>query len=370
MCLQAAQSAVTALNVANIGASGAGILHSSYDVYVQWRYDKVTPSALTVLQLTSSVLFFGHAVYSFKTGSAIVEETQTKVLQEYQDRLRSNRHRKMFQKLKLETIKQNQGNVVSGQAQVIAAIKKISDQNEVFAVLTRSNKMFNKNNIKFAAEGGKITLNGVAVDLSSFGELSKSQQSKFLVNLPPTPEVTLADSYKISEIVTSIFSHDTVMIAGNLLAVNPTNLTAVLSVFETAVQRILVKCLCELLKKVSVNLQNIFREIFPGNDLFVTVLEVVVDFFKEKALNYMTSNQFGMDTTNSELVLKCFQTVVKLVYTNGEVDESTIKDLVVYFMKWLTEKLYRYEEAKQKKAQRGDVRPAKLCYICGGTSYS
>lgn len=76
-----------------MGASGAGILHSSYEIYIQWREDNVVPSTLTILQLSSSVLFFGNAVYNFKTGAAIVEETQTKVLQEYQDGLRSNRHR-------------------------------------------------------------------------------------------------------------------------------------------------------------------------------------------------------------------------------------------------------------------------------------
>lgn len=90
---QTAQSAITAINVINLSASGAGILHSSYEIYIQWREDSVAPSLLTVVQLSSSVLFFGNAVYNFRTGAAIVEETQTKVLQEYQDGLRSNRHR-------------------------------------------------------------------------------------------------------------------------------------------------------------------------------------------------------------------------------------------------------------------------------------
>lgn len=91
--LQAAKSTITALNVINLGASGAGILHSSYEVYIQWREENVAPSMLTVVQLSSSILFFGHAVYNFRTGAAIVEETQTRVLQEYQDGLRSNRLR-------------------------------------------------------------------------------------------------------------------------------------------------------------------------------------------------------------------------------------------------------------------------------------
>jgi len=84
---------VNAIQVLNLSAGGVSLANSGYEVIDQWMNKKQPPSALTILQLGSSVLFFGHAVYNFKGAQNIVDETQARVLQEYQDSLRSNRHR-------------------------------------------------------------------------------------------------------------------------------------------------------------------------------------------------------------------------------------------------------------------------------------
>lgn len=91
--LQSAQMAVTALNVANVGTSGVGIANSTYEVLQQWMVNEQPPSMLTIVQLSSSLLFFGHAVYNFRTTATIIEETQANVISDYQKSLRSNRHR-------------------------------------------------------------------------------------------------------------------------------------------------------------------------------------------------------------------------------------------------------------------------------------
>lgn len=84
---------VNVITVSNIGVNGLGVANNTYEMIDQWRRENAAPSLLAVVQLTSSVLFFGNAVYNFRSASVIVEETQTQVLQDYQDSLRSNRHR-------------------------------------------------------------------------------------------------------------------------------------------------------------------------------------------------------------------------------------------------------------------------------------
>lgn len=85
--------AVNAMNVFNLGAGGASMTISIHDVISQWVTTKEPPSALTLLQLSSYILFFGHAVVNFKTATTIIDETQAKVMQDYNDNLRSNRQR-------------------------------------------------------------------------------------------------------------------------------------------------------------------------------------------------------------------------------------------------------------------------------------
>ena len=78
--------------MASIAAGGLGIANSTYELYQLYSEGR-TPSALMIVQLSSSVLFFGNAVYNFKTAGTIIEETQSKTLMDIQDSLRSNRHR-------------------------------------------------------------------------------------------------------------------------------------------------------------------------------------------------------------------------------------------------------------------------------------
>jgi hypothetical protein len=94
-----ARAAMNTVNVINLAASGVGLANSTYDVFKQWWDDNETPSALTIIQLSASVLFFGQAVYNFTTANMVVEETQARELRDYNDSLRSNRHRKTFSKL-------------------------------------------------------------------------------------------------------------------------------------------------------------------------------------------------------------------------------------------------------------------------------
>ncbi|KAF5306468.1 hypothetical protein FQR65_LT18564 [Abscondita terminalis] len=140
---EGARVTVNVLNIANYDLGAAALANASYEMYDTWR-ESGTISPLSLLQLANT----------------IINEAQTNALQDHEKSLRSNRHRKTFNKLLKETIRQNNGNVQAGRAEVISTISTMSNRDDVLAVLTRNNRRFNKNGVRFAAEGGRITLNG------------------------------------------------------------------------------------------------------------------------------------------------------------------------------------------------------------------
>ncbi|KAF5306470.1 hypothetical protein FQR65_LT18566 [Abscondita terminalis] len=89
---EGARAAVNVLNIANASLGAAALANASYDMYDTWK-EGGTISTLSLIQLGSSVLFFGNAVYSFRTANTIINESQTNALRNHQESLRSNRHR-------------------------------------------------------------------------------------------------------------------------------------------------------------------------------------------------------------------------------------------------------------------------------------
>nr|XP_022906246.1 uncharacterized protein LOC111418045 [Onthophagus taurus] len=169
------------LNGVNLTIGGMGIGNAIYQAI-----SSKTKSPLVIVQLGASILFFSHSVYTFKNIGTIIEESQNQSLSEIELSLRSNRHRRTFNKMLKESIR-TQGES-QGKASVISSIRNTKNVDEVIAVLTRSNKMFNKEGIRFSAVGDQILLNGRPVDMMNFGSMARSDQTTFLETFPPIPE--------------------------------------------------------------------------------------------------------------------------------------------------------------------------------------
>lgn len=75
----------------NLGASGVSMLNSGYDVIDNWVSENKAASLLTIIQLKSSILFFGNVVHHKDPRE--VDEAQARTLQIYQESLRNNRVR-------------------------------------------------------------------------------------------------------------------------------------------------------------------------------------------------------------------------------------------------------------------------------------
>ncbi|XP_018569135.1 uncharacterized protein LOC108909309 isoform X1 [Anoplophora glabripennis] len=379
-----ARAAVDAIAFVNIGASGVAVVNSGYEVIDKWVNENQSPSLLTMVQLTSSILFFGNAVYNFRTCSTIIEETQMRTLQSYQESLRSNRHRKTFTKLVKETIRQNNLNEAQGRAEVISAIRNIQNKDEVFAVLTRSNKDMNKKGIRISASGGEIVLNGVSIDFNEFAAMNKKEASSFLSNLPQSERVpvdTASTRSMVSNILTDFSIRDIESI---------TNITLrLLSFCDGDIQSKIINALHMLLANLPDPIRLLLDQIFPNQSKYIYVMEVVINFFAKAAghleelyKNWIETGDDSyynplfrhIDVKQTKRAVKFFTDAVNMYYTGTHLTELALRELLTFFRCWLTKKIYEY----QQDAERADKRrihsassPSRKmsCSVCGGYYY-
>lgn len=94
MKFQGAGAAIKTIGFVNLGASGASMLNSGYDVIDHWVQENSTVSLLTIIQLKSSILFFGNVIHHKDPRD--IDETQARTLQNYQESLRNNRLRWVY----------------------------------------------------------------------------------------------------------------------------------------------------------------------------------------------------------------------------------------------------------------------------------
>jgi hypothetical protein len=383
-----ARAAMNTVNVINLGASGVGLANSSYDVFKQWWDDNETPSPLTIIQLSASVLFFGQAVYNFRTANMVVEETQARELRDYNDSLRSNRHRKTFSKLIKETIRQNDGNVQRGQADVISTIKNIQNKDEVFATLTRANKDMNHNNIRFAAQNGKITLNGVSIDMGRFSSMGKNEAITFFNTLPNTPNPTAANVRLMETYLGNSFEGiRSIEVAPLALGLVKIFCTADSTIKEKIINTV-SKLIAELLKSTTCYMTSL-NEIFPDHDKYLRLVGMVSSFFQTFVTQVEERYNMWRQTLDETLAepyfteLSCdvtrraaeiFNFVTANFFTGTKLNEDGLRNLLDYFYTWFANQVYLYQERRQRRNRRtihSRVAARKLrCRICWGDYYS
>lgn len=383
----------------NITASGVSLVNSGYDVFDQWYNEQQTPSALTIIQLSSSVLFFGHAVYNFKPAGTIIEESQAKVLRDYQDSLRSNRHRKTFSKLMKETFR-SQGEGVKGKAEVISAIRNIPNKDEVFAALTRNNKAMNKNGIRFSADQGEIKLNGLKVDINEFVGMNKEKVNVFLKSVSgqnPTPMPSANSTGASTSNTTLLNAVDSVMSTLNIDRSNVTPLKIVLfmtdllkfcsedtrGLFVEAVSQ----TIRDLLSRVSGPLLQELDNVLPSREsLFVELAQMLIGFFKDKADDLENNYQEYKMTGNKQYFNSLFETInpstvkrtviffeyaINFSFEGRLLKYTVLKNISDYIAAGLAKLIFdgtqKIEQEKERSRHSAGYRPKKeICSICNG----
>lgn len=152
--------------------------------FIEKLVKKSQITAMDVYQLSSSILFFQMSVVNFKTANAIIQETQTSVISQYEASLRSNRHRKVFNKAKLEATRLN--GEAAGNAEIIKGIQNIANRDQFFAGIVKINKNLNKMGAKYTINAdGKVVINSVSIiDPIEFNQMNVMDRQVSLTALP------------------------------------------------------------------------------------------------------------------------------------------------------------------------------------------
>ncbi|XP_049852034.1 uncharacterized protein LOC126328909 [Schistocerca gregaria] len=156
-------------------ATGAAIGTTSTDECVTER----EPTALDVLQFSASVLFLAHATISSHTVSEVINEIQNGVMENFENSLRSNRHRKQFKKSSRNAAA-TADNAVGSNAKVIKGFRSIDNKDDFFAGTVRTRKDIGGNNAIFSENGNIVVDGGAEVHPMQLCEVRKHKRRNLL----------------------------------------------------------------------------------------------------------------------------------------------------------------------------------------------
>ncbi|XP_045466060.1 uncharacterized protein LOC123674932 isoform X1 [Harmonia axyridis] len=371
-----ARIAVNTLGVANIGIGGLAVTNSAAEIFMRWWIDDETPSALSVLQLSTSILFFGHAIYSFKTAGTIIEETQTSTMRNFKEGL-SNKQRKMFRKLELETIRQNGGNVNQGRAEVISAIARLKDKTEVFSFLSKHNKKFNELGVKFSAKGGQINLNGEALNLNQISSLSGNDVYSYFSDLPKS-------MLEPPSIDTRRTGFDTFITIENAIVfmrivIGPRSL-------QEKIHQVLIKVINDLnIDEAHHWLIQLMQDMFPNGEWHIQMLKMVLSYlqnqveeiqrrFDEDELENWQKilMEYLRDLNGCQRKLAMLQYVCDTLLLGFRSNSANIYELIRFCMDWAVSAYVKHTEDQERNAtvEQGHKREKIVtCKECNGVYF-
>lgn len=271
-----------------------------------------------------------------------------------------------------ETLRQNDGDVRSSNADVISAVRKMGLQrDEVFAVLTRNNKLFNKQGVRFAAgEGGVTTLNGEPVDLLQFGGAPRADRTVKLVALPPTPTASPAqvshDNVAMGRLVDHLFTAENADVFARLCLSSNFRQFAfeILKVFNAQLQEwmlMLVRKLNDQLVGLQINL-SLF-ELGAYLNVACYLLQVVFDFVHREISRREQGCRDGPGQSLTIRFAQHAETILRSIETDG----SMLQKLVNYAVNCIAEMLNEHGEELERDGRRErSAGYRKTCTACGG----
>ncbi|GBP34022.1 hypothetical protein EVAR_94033_1 [Eumeta japonica] len=293
---------VDVLRHANILTGGAGVINSLAHIINKYRDHGEKPTALEIFQFTSATLFFCNAVMSNRTAQNIIEDAQTKTINEYRATLRSNRHRKIFDKISAEP--QRVKGSVLGKTEVIKGIQAIENKDEYFASVLRINKDVNQNKLRISMTAdGKVNINAQhkfnPSELYGMGREGRNDLFKTLGpdcttarNVPtrlisPYPS-TVRDGQKEechSNIITAISPNEMIQIGSFFIRVSmedTESISVMLEEFsETAHANFMTICLNLVSRLVPQEITKI-KLLHPEKDILSSVAKFVFNYLKDK----------------------------------------------------------------------------------------
>ncbi|XP_053607475.1 uncharacterized protein LOC128673563 isoform X2 [Plodia interpunctella] len=367
---QALAVSVEVLRRANIITGGAGVVNSLVHIILKYRKHGEKPTKLELFQFTAATLFFCNAVMSNRTAQNIIEEAQATTINSYRTTLRSNRHRKIFDKLSAES-RRIQGNV-QGNTEVIRGIKNIGNKDQYFADVLRINKDVNQHKLRISITAdGEVNLNAQhkfnPSELSSLGKEGRSQLFSTLGpaslatrNVPTrltasSPAVGRYEEEDRSSIMVGIHPGEILRIGTLLVRVSASGAENVALMLENLSQDVyanLMTVTFNMLSKMLPDEISRLRLLSPDEDLIVQIVKFVFNYMKHERPLGETSR----DDNGIMLVLKEF-------FHDGVVRQDTILMLKDQLMMWIDGEIDRRRVLYPNKCQI-------ICTTCQGVRFA
>ncbi|KPJ08108.1 hypothetical protein RR48_12847 [Papilio machaon] len=367
---QALTISVDLLRHANIFTGGVGVANSLLGMILKYRKHGETPNKLELFQFSAAILFFCHGVMSNRTAQNIIEDAQTNTINEYRTTLRSNRHRKIFDKISAES-RRVQG-TIQGNAEVIKGIKTIADKDQFFADVLRINKDVNQHKLRISmTSDGQVNLNAQhkfnPAELSSMG---KEVRSELFSNLGPANVTTRNVSTKLTPTFSVAQNPNSTEENGFLVGIHPGEVlrigTYLVRVSATGAEDI-SRLLEDLSQEVYANLMTICLNILskllpediarlkllsPEEDLIVQIVKFVFNYLKhERPLG-----DPSRDNDNGIII------ILKEFFQDGVIRSNTILHLKDRLMDWVNRQISDRDLQYPSKKQI-------ICNICTGVRF-
>lgn len=158
--------------ISNLFVNSVGVGYNSLNMVQKYR-DTGEVSAKDVFFLTAHVLFICNSAVKMRLASEIIKSDQNQILKDFEDSLRSNRHRKEFRRLVRNT-GTNIADEVHRNEQIIRSLSKISNKDEFFSTMVQNRKIFATAGTQLSFADGHVQVNGVTlISPSAFASMSK-----------------------------------------------------------------------------------------------------------------------------------------------------------------------------------------------------
>ncbi|XP_058808458.1 uncharacterized protein LOC131674033 isoform X2 [Phymastichus coffea] len=158
--------------ISNLSVNSISFGYNSMHLVQQYK-ENGEISVKDVFFWTAHILFICNSAVNMRFASNIIKSDQNQILKDFEESLRSNRHRREFRRLVRNT-GANISDEVSRNGQIIKSLTKISNKDEFFAILVKNRKLFASTNTQLSFTDGQIQINGVSlVSPSTFTSMSK-----------------------------------------------------------------------------------------------------------------------------------------------------------------------------------------------------
>ncbi|CAH4032599.1 unnamed protein product [Pieris brassicae] len=360
---------VNVLRRATFLSGGAGVLNGLLHLILKYKKHGEKATTLELFQFSASVLFFFQAAMSNRTAQNIIEDAQANTINDYRATLRSNRHRKIFDKLSAES--RRVSGAVQGNTEVILGIKNIANKDQYFADVLKINKDLNQHKLRISmTSDGRVNLNAAhTFEPSQLYGLGKDGRSELFstlgpanINTPNVPTKVVPSSAAVQIFdnkdeempkTVGIRPEEVLRIGIHLVRVSASGADNIASLLEN-----LSKDVYDALMTVALNvLSNLvprdlakLKLLSPDQDLIEQIVNFVFNYLKHQR----PMGESREDDNGIAVILKEF-------FQNGVVRKETILHLKDSLLQYIDKEL-----EKRRNANKNQI----ICPDCKGVRYA